>query len=98
MLLALNSFLAINGFVPLEFSLYVFCIHFPKLICHKKYKDRLNYNIVLVVELRGITFILILLQCFEIYGNTQMRCDIFSLKSLSITTPTYFIHCFHSNK
>ena len=29
------------GFVLLELYLYVFCMHFPKLICHKKYKGRL---------------------------------------------------------
>ena len=36
-------------FVSLEFFLYVFCIHSPKPICHKKYKDRLDYSIFVFV-------------------------------------------------
>ena len=36
-------------FVSLEFLLHVFCIHFPKLICHKEYKDRLDYSIFVLV-------------------------------------------------
>ena len=36
-------------FVSLEYFLFVFCIHFPKLICHKKYKDKLDYSIFVLV-------------------------------------------------
>ena len=36
-------------FVSLEFFLYVFCIHFPKLICYKKYMGRLDYSLFVLV-------------------------------------------------
>ena len=62
----------------LNFS-YVFCMHFPKLIHLKKYKDRLSTIIIYLSFLNfGITGIPVFRDILE---QTNQRCDISSLKT-----------------